>query len=620
MKYIIKGQLTAAICKERSYPLGQTVIRLYRVMHTDAAAALVSAQAKETFQLIEEKHIEEKANALIAETTTDSHGNYVFNIDSEKSDYQGEAVEVYLYYPTIPDYGQNEQKGTRPFKPFLILLNVLFPKWKESDDKLVAGWKYRIPRRNWCYILKRLDLWFICGRLTVCGSNIAIPGIEVIAMDDDIISDDKLGSAITDSNGWFCIVYTSKTFKKTFLSPWINVETPFFPVGNGPDVYFKYAIAGSIFESESPSRGRQADRENIGNCFCVNLCLKEGVIEPDPDIPIAAFFRIGQNRRYHILSNIDNTTGRTTYKPIASWNDLAFYSTIALIGSLSKKMNAQPMEYLFEIREYDSPGGTPLSGWTEVPKSQIANSVIGYKQELTSDPMNPVKTTEYAIHPEVGEEEVFFDGNWIKVPQVAGFIPNADGVLIKLRTQSFTGSDVDMTALVPGSSTTTVSSLRKNKYYKLRMKKREAGNLPSSVVAGTSKAIAIFNDIYKNVPQKGSWLPHTSDERGVASIDLMELAGGGCAKVTTTLNAKYTAAIPNLGTVRLSMIGPGGPHSFAPVVYPSPGEEAFGTSAYVGVVATLPNCSYIVRVHADMMLTNGEHQHHDIWDEVAFCK
>ncbi|SHM84469.1 hypothetical protein SAMN04488057_10449 [Cyclobacterium lianum] len=68
------------------------------------------------------------------------------------------------------------------------------------------------------------------------------------------------------------------------------------------------------------------------------------------------------------------------------------------------------------------------------------------------------------------------------------------------------------------------------------------------------------------------------------------------------------------------MTGPGGPHSFAPVTFPSPGEEAYGTSSYTGDVAALPNCSYEVRLTAELKLTDGESQHDGIWDRVLFCK
>jgi hypothetical protein len=107
-------------------------------------------------------------------------------------------------------------------------------------------------------------------------------------MDDDWITDDELGTATTDASGRFCIYYRSKDFKKTFLSPVVNVETPLLPWGNGPDIYFKFAFNGNDLPGEPSSRARQADRENVGNCLCVQLCVPLGGGGTNPQEPIAS--------------------------------------------------------------------------------------------------------------------------------------------------------------------------------------------------------------------------------------------------------------------------------------------------------------------------------------------
>lgn len=441
-------------------------------------------------------------------------------------------------------------------------------------------------------------------------------------MDDDVISDDRLGSAITNSAGRFCIFYRSKDFKKTFLSPWINVETPIFPLNNGPDIYFKYAAGGSIFEEEDSSRARKEDRKNVDNCFCVTLCLKEG--NGHTDEPVAAFFSIGFHRRYHSILNIDTTTGKTTGKSTANWNDMAFYGNLALLGTLTKQLNENPMEYLFQYTELSNPSDpipTADSAWQDVIPSQIANTVIGYRYEVTSDPFPFFTTKDYAIHANTEQEPVSFNGNWIIVPQDIGFIPNVNGSLITLKSAAISGGNVNMAGLIPGDSTTTIASLQRNRYFSIRMLKREAGNSGTEVVAGFSRPLAMFNTIYQNVPQGGSWQPGTSNELGVASMDIAELAStSGCAGISDSLNISYTAANPNLGNVSISMSGPGGPHSFGPIAHNTPGQEAFGTASYNGDVSKLPKCAFIVQLNASLQLTDGEDQHDTIRDRVAFCK
>ncbi len=634
MKYAIKGKLQSAICDGNEFAIANTKVRVYSLDEDrNAATALTAAQSKEVSQVFEEGEIKKRSKQLLAETKTDALGNYEVKIDGDKTKYDGGTVAITLFYDEVPDYGQKDTKKSRNFKPFEVLLDIIQPKWREVDNGLIAGWNYSILKRIWCYILQRLDIWVICGTLTNCESQAPLYGIEVIAMDDDIITDDLLGSAVTNANGKFCIYYRSKDFKKTFLSPWINVETtPIFSFDNGPDIYFKFALGGSEFFAESPSEAQKPSRKNVGNCLCVSLCLKESPNVPG-DVP-AAFYQIGYARTYHPLINIDPATGRTTGKSVASWNDQAFYATLDLRGSLSKKFNGQPVEYKFEYAEVANPSvdvsTIPPGSWTDVQPNDIAKAEIGTRI-TTFFPV--IKYNSYQIHgtdapTSYGNEvEVHFSGNWIQVPQDSGiFDIHFNGSLIHLISSNLANGSVDKFGLMQGTSS---APLQKNRYFALRMWKREQGNDASKVMAGFSRPLAIFNTLYKNVPQGGSWLPGTSDELGIASVDLEELkVGGGCSKISTSLTVNYTAANPNLGGVSINMYGPGGPHNFEAVAFPTPGEEAFGAAKYTGAnntvdpgdVINLPNCSYEVRLSAELKLTNGETQHQGIWDRVLFCR
>lgn len=632
MKYTIKGKLQSAICDGNELAIARTTVRIYSLNEKmNAATAFTAAQSKEVSQVFEEAQIKNRKKQLLAETVTDALGNYEAKIDGKKTNYDGATVAITLFYGEVPDYGQEETKRPKNFKPFEVLLDVVQPKWRETANGLLAGWNHLVSKKIWCYILQRLDIWVICGRLTNCESQAPLPGIEVIAMDDDIITDDLLGSAVTDGDGRFCIYYRSKDFKKTFLSPWINVETtPPFSFDNGPDVYFKFAVGGSVFFAESHFEAHKPSRKNIGNCFCINLCLDEAP-NGGVDVP-AAFYQIGYKRKYHPVLNIDPATGRTTGKTETSWNEQAFYSTLDFRGSLSKKFNGQPVEYKFEYAEVTDPSVdiSTITTWNDVQPNDIAKGEIGTRI-TTFFPV--IKYNSYQIHgsdavtPYGNEVEVHFNGNWIQVPQDTGiFDIHFNGLLIKLKSKNLASGNVDKSGLVPGTSS---APLQKNRYFAFRMWKREQGNDPSKVMAGFSRPLAIFNTLYENVPQRGSWLPTAADELGIACVDLEELkVGGGCSKITETLTVNYTAANPNLGNVSIKMTGPGGLHNFEPVSFPTPGEEAFGTSKYTGAnntvdpndVKNLPNCSYEVRLTAELNLTDGEDQHHDIWDRVLFCK
>ncbi|MBC9797334.1 hypothetical protein [Sinomicrobium weinanense] len=628
MKYAISGRLYAAICDDEKHIIANTKVRVYRIeQDINMATALTAARSKEVSRGYEENEIKARKSMLLAETETDGSGHYEFEIDGDRHKYNGGAIEVVLHYDKVPGYGQQSTTDPRGFKPFQVLLDVIQPKWRETNTGAAAVWNYTLLRRIWCYILQRLDIWVICGTLLNCESQQPLEGIEVIAMDDDIITDDRLGSDITDSNGKFCIYYRSADFKKTFLSPWINVETtPVFSFDNGPDIYFKFAAGGMEFHAEPTSEAHKPSRKNVGNCLCVRLCLDDapqGTLDPP-----AAFYQIGHNRKYHPVLNIDPATGRTTGKAVLSWNEQAFFSTVELRGSLSEELNSNPVEYKFQYAEVPSPGTdiSSITTWTDVTPADIAPTVIASR---VTQYFPIIEVDYYAIKATGAQVDVPFNGNWIQVPQYngPGFGIAFDGSLIKLITQNLAGSQVNKSGLIAGNSS---APLEKNRYFVLRMRKREAGNPATEVAAGFSRPLAIFNTVYQNVPQGGSWLPAaSSSELGIATVDLQELAdGGGCSKLTNTLRVNYTAANPNLGQVSISMSGPGGPHNFEPVVFTTPGEEARGQANYTGTdntvdpsdVASLPSCSYEVRLTAELNLTNGEQQHHNIWDRVLFCK
>ena len=354
MKYTLKGNLIGANCDDHFMPVSNTTVRLYRSRgNVNEATAMVAAQAKETFQIVDEKGIKAKEKFLLAETKTDKSGHFVFNIDGTKTKYQGEAVEVDIHYSKIPEYGQKDTKALRSFKPFQATLNVLQPKWRETNTGLEAQWNYRISHKLWCYILSLLDIWVICGVVLNCETQQVLAGIEVIAMDDDIISDDLLGSAIADTNGHFCIYYRSRDFKKTFLSPIINVETPLFPWGNGPDIYFKFAYGGSVFYEEPPSRAREADRENVGNCFCVRVCVPLQDGGTNPDVPIAsAWTGIGTafTIPFGINLNDFDAQGYAGSLKYGCYGSVRPTGQVA-ISSTNKALQGNPYEYRFLISD-----------------------------------------------------------------------------------------------------------------------------------------------------------------------------------------------------------------------------------------------------------------------------
>jgi hypothetical protein len=620
MNFILKGNLCGFLCDDCREPLSGMEVLLYLPWQKENVVSHVVADTKDTFRLVTKEEAAARKDLLIATAKTDSKGNYEFVLNEK---YSQTAFDTDFTCGTVP--------GGPPKPPRKELLQfhltTIFPQWRidRQEESYSFLWNYCITDKWWCYIRGNyFDAWVICGHMLVCGTKTPIPGVKITAMDADFISDDNLGSAVTDSNGHFRIDYTSADFKKTLLSPLINIETdPGFPptFKSGPDVYFKYEYNGVGIQGETASDRRK----NVGYCLCVNLCLKE-IVVPDPGIP-ASFTKIGNNGNHFINEVV--ASGNPNVIALASGKTpagQAFYSCIKLRGNLSQKLNGTAMEYSFETIETSGAGGVEIGSWKKVMAPQMCEAEIGTFFTLTGDPLNPISIVPYKVGNVSGGVDA---AGWIAVPQASNFSPNINGELLGLNTTVLNGATVNMAGLVQGQSTTTRAPLQGNRFFKIRMIKREAGNPLSEIIAGVSNPIAMFNTVYQNVPQFGSWMPQVSSEMGVACVDIQELIGGGggtgCTPITNALHFNYTAANPNMGAVSLTLFGPDGPFSIQNVTPVSSVPETFGTATELHnpalfPVGSLKKCAYTVYLTVELKLTNGEGQHSNIHDWLSFCK
>jgi hypothetical protein len=272
MSYLFKGRLCGYLCQECDEPLSDVVIRLYRNRKEQNTTALAVADPGLTLSLNNDDQIKAKASSLIAEGKADANGNFSFTLGA-KEKYAGEAFEIDVYCGTVP----RRKPGRKPVQPRQFSVTTLQPLWKQTGDgEFAAAWQYCIPWRFWCYLRGLFDAWVICGRLTTCDNGAPIPGAVVSAFDVDWLQDDALGSGTTDASGHFRIDYSSADFELTPFSPLINVEW----VG-GPDVYFSATLGSTTILQEDRSIGRTPGRQNIGPCFCVELCSEKVIGTPD---------------------------------------------------------------------------------------------------------------------------------------------------------------------------------------------------------------------------------------------------------------------------------------------------------------------------------------------------
>jgi hypothetical protein len=608
--YFFRGRLCGRICPDCPEHLADAKIRLYRLRDDQDVLRLATASTKQTFGQLKPAEVKRKQSALLAETTTDADGAFAFELDRE-IDYDGGAFEVDLVIDRVP--GQPEDSKAKPRQ---FTLTTLQPQWRQGEKNLVWGWDYCIPHRLWCLIRGLFGAWTICGQVSFCDSGQAIPGVRVKAFDRDWLEDDALGEAITDGAGRFRIDYSAADFKQgTFL----DVE-----LFGGPDLYFRVETAGGVpLLVEAPSRGRDADRENVGPCFCVRLCVDE-VPEEDPVEPPPVFLRVGG---YDYATAIDSAPAGSG---LTVGDGRAFFATNRLNGTLPKKLNGSPMEYRFEVRELQD-DGTPITAWTTVLPAQIARTRIGdlinENPAFPGDP-NPFISQPYYVNGNAGEISAAIVNNWIRVPQesdwsLAGpgyFQPN--GNMIRLISTSIApDAGVDLTGLLTGaSSTSTGQPLVENRHFGIRMRVREVGAIGPGIAAGTCQHIAINNTRYDNILRHPAWMPQAlSNQLAVAMVDIAQLQVNGCTEIGNDLDVLFTAAHPTLGNVSVSMTGPGGPYSFNEPPPPTPGDH-FGTAAPNFVVGDLAPCAYVVHLSVQVLLTTGDSVPDNLHDHIGFTK
>ena len=274
-------------------------------------------------------------------------------------------------------------------------------------------------------------------------------------------------------------------------------------------------------------------------------------------------------------------------------------------------------------------GATIVSGvanasatWTQIPPAWIARTPIGSAEVFVPLPLpGHFEFPDVAVNPNPGDIPAPFTADgWIQVPQGSNISLNGNMInLISSMLPTFTVADeTGVVASNPANHPLPVD-LR----FGLRMLVRQSGSTTSSN-GGTCAVVAIDNTLYKNVDHHPEWdggIP-PNPEYAVAMVDIKELQSAGCAGITDSLTVLFTASHPNLGSVSLQLIGPGGPYAFAlPTPVPETGDW-YGTAAPSGwTLASLTPCAYIVQLSVDLLLTTGDLDFGPpLVDEIAFCK
>ena len=604
MSFTLRGVLSASVCEDCLISLEGAVVRVYATLPDQSVTARAAADPRHTFRLFHHDDAGDQAaldtahGALLGEAAIGADGGYSVELAAS---YGGDAVDIDLYCGTL--------SGHVPPRPTQVALTTLQPAWRSvgaADAKAgneVAAFDYAMLPRLSCALLNRLGLWVICGQVTLCGTDEVIEGITVYAFDRDWLQDDALGSALTGPGGKFQIWYTAAEFSRTPFSPVINIE-----LVPGPDLYFRIeGPGGVVLLNEPPSTGRTPGRQNVGPCFCVELCVPEA---PPQTEPIPDFRYIGYLDYVVDVDSGPAGSGRTLA------DNRAFFDGLRLSGPIGTTLGGQPLEYRFEVR------ALPAGPWNPVLPNQITPTTIGASEKLVGGNLEVSKVVvngtnsaaEIAVTPAA-------DG-WIAMPQEGNlstglFVPNLN--MITLDTTAIAAwTPVDVGAIMAGTSL-PLADLVSDQLFGIRLRVRQAGLPPTETGGGECQTLAIDNTLYNQVNKHGSWMPQKWDgQLDVTSVNVQELIGNGCGGVTNSLTVLVTAAHPNLGATGLTMIGGGATWGFT-LPPATPGQIA-GAATNNFAVSDMPACAYTVTLRTDVLLTNGETIPGSLDDWVSFCK
>lgn len=612
MNFELKGNLAAFLCNECTESLSRVVVRFYDAQPYDNLTHLVVANEKETLQVLSDEAVEAKKKRLLGETKTDENGN--FSIRFSDKIYKGQAIEIDVFCKEVP----GQKNKSKKIKPVQFTVTTILPKWRETNNGLVALWRYVLPNRFWCYILSLFDVWVICGRVINCkNQGQAYAGVDVTVMDADWLQDDNLGTTTTDASGRFRLYYSSKDFKQTFLSPVINVETPFPPYNSGPDVYFKVVSGGgTVLLEETRADGKKSGRSNIGNCYCISLCITDEIDDDDDAViesewtGIGTAFLIPDGVSLHDFDAVGH----------AGAQKFALTRNIRLTGQAPIEKNNHPVEYRFLISETAGINGDPAlpaSSFTQVvgKDPDLFSSVrVGFYRSFT-----PVYTRV-----EIFAEESDLDADgWLdinnSIQRTFADEPSLDPAMITNPAYDWKWIDDDGLMGLKTASLTKAPNVPEGSI-SAGQSVPAANLIPQERIAIRFEIREVIDkaaDIYSYLPSSGQTLNALVINNN-SHIDKLIMDGHQttpCAPLGGDVKAIYTVYHPYLDSVYLRIKKNGAStvtlnDGIVPIVNNTNNAlvEAVNPGFTINPSYPLSKCTYIVSLHTLLRLHTGDGQ------------
>ncbi|WP_315093772.1 carboxypeptidase-like regulatory domain-containing protein [uncultured Cellulomonas sp.] len=545
MAYEIRGSLWGTLCHDVREPLAGLELRAYRSTGDRTTERAVAAD-KETFHEVTDG---ERAEPPVAVARVEDSGRYVLTIDDER--YDGGALDLDLFVEKPPR--PRHEPGAEPRQ---LAVTTLQPRWRQTENDILAVWEYAIPNRYWCHLLALFGIWTISGQITTCDDKSPIPGAVVSAFDADWLQDDPLGTATTDATGHYVLTYLASDFRRTPFSPFINVE-----LTEGPDVYVTVELGGQPIITETQWDGRQPGRQNVGHCFCLDLCTDKLVGDPEtvPHWQQVEVFDI------HPGNGQPGSTFDALGYADPSGGAYVFGGTVTLRGNcpLTDLGTGHPLKYRFLVGEYTwTSGEDPANPPTVAPAtltpvtSQWAPTHVGYV--FYTDGNGAAQSASVFVSASDADADGFVqvDGTAVTVPM---YNPPGSTAVVTV-----SGSNFLRTFDLQELNTAAITALHPTK---------KPGGLPKAqagetLPAGEQEPVRRYRVGFEVRDAVTDTTLHTDQldsiifdsSAVIATLDLEELRLNGCNPLSgaTTIHLLHTVDHPHLKTFSVTINNNGG--------------------------------------------------------------
>ena len=606
--YHYSSHFAGRICDECLMHFSDLDVGIYRSKDQECPD---QPNLKNTVKELSSAELEEMRPNLLAQGVTDDTGNVEVFIEPEKTDYQGDCIEVVVTFKKLAG-----QTGSLE-SPEHFRIAVYTPQWNSTDNRHTHYGDFVLPNNLWCAYLRKHGIWVICGQVNTCAKPVSPVGnVTVKAFDVDWIQDDYLGSATTDSTGRFLIFYDISKFNRTPFSPFINVEWT-----GGPDLYFKIEGVDSdgnpvTLLDEPPSRGRKPDRENVSNCFCVKLCVS--IEKPPFTFADSAWTGVGT----HFTIPDSSALNDFDSQGYGGAMKYAFTSIIRMTGQSLRFSNGNPIEYRFLVSHVTANNGTPFlpagsfttivgagagadlfaktrigQMWRFSPSFKIVN-IYAEVGDLDSDgwlDVNKSIERTFTVDPLLDPLELAIPGMWQWV--------DLDGMMA-IRTAKFVNHpDIPDGAAGPGDPIPSVDQLPIQKMA-IRFETREVIDKPTSNYSALPGSGMTLNSIVVN------------NNRAFMKVAMKEhLSLGACTPLSGNVHAVYTVSHPHLDDVTITARKNSDLTSTSLSAPPIPLINNTNTlldhiNNSVGIkindFLTMTKCTYIVKLHVRRRLHTGD--------------